>query len=134
MRKVLSFTVLAVVCLGCEPQIKYFNASPTSLAGFGKTTLNWHISVGDGEISATPPAITPPGPTLNPPQKVNQQGSMDVTICQTTKFKLALPYGGESTVTVNVSQPCTCTQQVLTFANGVCPGNNQGPQYPGKAT
>ena len=131
MRKILYFTLLAVVCLGCEPHIKYFNANPTSLPGFGKTTLNWRISVGNGEISANPPAINP---TLNPAQQVNQDGSMDVTICQTTTFKLALPYGGESTVTVNVAQPCTCIQQLLTFTNGLCPGNGQGPTYPNKAT
>jgi hypothetical protein len=67
-------------------------------------------------------------PSLNPPKKVNNQGSMVVQVMKTTTFKLSLPYGGERTVKVTVSQPCTCGNQVLTF-NGTCFNANQGPTY-----
>ena len=54
---------------------------------------------------------------------------MDVIICKTTTFKLALPYGGEGTVTVPVAQPCPCNQQVLTFT-GTCFSKDTPPTYP----
>jgi hypothetical protein len=125
MRKVLTFIVVAIVCFGCEPQIIYFNAQPTSVgAGPANITLNWKISVGDGELSADMPV----SPSLNPPQKVNTQDSRVESVCKTTTFKLALPYGGERTVKVNVSQPCACAPQTLTFT-GTCLSSSQGPSY-----
>ncbi len=127
MRKTFYFVLLAVVCLACEPHVKYFNANPAALQTIGTTKLSWRISAGSGELSANP---TPIIPTLTPPQKVNQEGTMDVTICKTTTFKLALPYGGASTVTVNVAQPCPCNQQTLTFT-GTCATKDTPPAYPG---
>jgi hypothetical protein len=125
MRKVLTFIVVAIVCFGCEPQIIYFNAQPASVgAGPANITLNWKISVGDGELSADMPV----SPSLNPPQKVNRQDSRVESVCKTTTFKLALPYGGERTVKVNVSQPCACAPQTLTFT-GTCFSSSQGPTY-----
>src|SRR5260370_23700910 len=115
MRNVMYLALLAVVSFGCEPQIQYFNVQPSTAAGGGSVTLNWKISVGDGEISADQPVM----PSLNPPQKVYPQGSRVETVCKTTVFKLSLPYGGEQTATVNVPQPCTCGVQVLTFT-GTC--------------
>jgi hypothetical protein len=124
MRKLMYIAVLAVLCFGCEPQIKHFTVQPTSTICGGSVTLDWRISVGDGELSADQPVI----PSLNPPKKVNSQGSMVETITKTTTFKLSLPYGGEQTVKVTVSQPCTCGNQVLTFT-GTCFSNQQGPTY-----
>jgi hypothetical protein len=128
MRKLFAVIVVAVVCFGCEPQIIYFNVQPSSVAaGPASVTLNWKISVGDGEISADQPVM----PKLNPAQKVNNQGSMQVQqVCKTTTFKLALPYGGERTAKVNVAQPCgsNCGDQHLTFT-GSCPSALQGPVY-----
>src|SRR3954447_25887201 len=124
MRKLIYIALLAVVCFGCEPQIKHFTVQPTSTTCGGSVTLDWRISVGDGEISADQPVI----PSLNPPKKVNSQGSMVETITKTTTFKLSLPYGGEQTVKVTVSQPCSCGPQVLTFT-GICVSNLQGPTY-----
>ncbi len=125
MRKVFAYVVVAVVCFGCEPQIVYFNVGPSSVgAGPATVTLNWKISVGDGEISADQPVM----PSLNPPQKVYSQGSRQETVCKTTTFKLSLPYGGEKTATVNVSGPCTCGPQILTFT-GTCNSSNQPPVY-----
>src|SRR5258708_30935328 len=90
MRNVMYLALLAVVSFGCEPQIQYFNVQPSTAAGGGSVTLNWKISVGDGEISADQPVM----PSLNPPQKVYPQGSRVETVCKTTVFKLSLPYGG----------------------------------------
>ncbi|HYM62112.1 MAG TPA: hypothetical protein VEZ11_14615 [Thermoanaerobaculia bacterium] len=124
MRKLIYFALLAVVSFGCEPQIVYFNVQPPTVAGGSSVTLNWKISVGDGEISADQPVV----PSLNPPQKVNNQGSRQETVCKTTTFKLSLPYGGEKTATVTVNQPCTCATQFLTFT-GTCFSANQAPTY-----
>src|SRR5262245_27768365 len=125
MRKTLYVILLAVVCLACQPHVKYLNANTTNAgAGPAKITLNWRISNGGGEMSAD----TDVTPSLKPPKPVNQEGSLDETICKTTTFKLSLPYGGERTVTVNVAQPCICAQQVLTF-NGMCQTASQPPDY-----
>jgi hypothetical protein len=127
MRKVFTVLVLAVISFGCEPQIIYFNVQPSSAAaGPANVTLNWKISVGDGDISADQPVT----PSLNPPKKVSSQGSMPVQLCKTTTFKLALPYGGEKTAKVTVAQACgaACGVQHLTFT-GTCPSANQGPVY-----
>jgi hypothetical protein len=125
MRKALTFIVVGIVCFGCEPKIIYFNAQPSSVgAGPASVTLNWKISVGDGELSAD----TPVSPSLNPPQKVYPQDSRVESVCKTTTFKLALPYGGERTVKVNVSQPCSCAPQILTFT-GTCLSSSSGPTY-----
>jgi hypothetical protein len=124
MRKVIYVALLAVVSFGCEPQIKYFNVQPSSVACGATVTLNWGISVGDGEISADQPVV----PSLNPPKKVNTQGSMIEQVSKTTTFKLSLPYGGEQTATVTVNQPCTCGNQILTFT-GTCLTANQAPSY-----
>src|SRR5229473_1450662 len=128
MRKLTYLAVLAVVSFGCEPQIQYFNVQPSSVACGDSVTLNWKISVGDGELSADQPVT----PSLNPPQKVNTQDSRMEQITKTTTFKLSLPYGGEKTATVTVTQPCTCGNQILTFT-GTCFSANQGPTY-GKQT
>jgi hypothetical protein len=129
MRKFLYFTLLAVVCLACQPHVKYFNANPASLAAPGGTTLSWRISAGGGEMSADQDVV----PSLKPPKPINQEGTLKESICKTTTFKISLPYGGERTVTVNVAAPCTCVQQVLTFS-GTCESDNQGPHYPDTKT
>src|SRR5436305_15048111 len=99
MRKTLYFSVLAVVCLACEPHVKTFYAAPPALQTIGKTTLYWRLSAGTAELSANPPALNLGStPTLVPPKPVDEEGQQDVTICKTTTFKLALHYGGESTV------------------------------------
>ncbi|HSY50142.1 MAG TPA: hypothetical protein VLC46_15105 [Thermoanaerobaculia bacterium] len=124
MRKLIYVALLVVVSFGCEPQIKYFNAQPSSVACGAIVTLNWGISVGDGEISADQPVV----PSLNPPQKVNTQGSRTEQVTKTTTFKLALPYGGEQTATVTVNPACTCGNTILTFT-GTCFSASQGPTY-----
>jgi hypothetical protein len=125
MRKLLcAALLLAVVCFGCEPTIKSFTAQPASTICGGSVTLNWRISVGVGEMSADQPVV----PSMNPPKPVNNQGSMVVQITKTTTFNLSLPYGGEQTVTVNVSQPCVCGVQTLTLT-GTCASNLQPPSY-----
>lgn len=127
MRKLIYVVLLAIVCFGCEPQIKSFTVQPSSVrAGPASVAVNWRISVGDGELSADMPVT----PSLNPPQKVNSQGSRVEQVCKTTTFKLTLPYGGESTAIVTVAQPCGagCGQQILTFT-GTCFSANQGPTY-----
>ncbi|HXH38728.1 MAG TPA: hypothetical protein VNN08_08880 [Thermoanaerobaculia bacterium] len=124
MRKLIYVALLAVLSFGCEPQIKSFTVQPTSAACGDGVTLNWRISVGDGEISADQPVV----PSLNPPKKVNSLGSMVEQVSKTTTFKLTLPYGGEQTATVTVNQPCTCGPQTLTFT-GTCLSASQGPTY-----
>src|SRR5258705_10687366 len=109
MRNVMYLALLAVVSFGCEPQIQYFNVQPSTAAGGGSVTLNWKISVGDGEISADQPVM----PSLNPPQKVYPQGSRVETVCKTTVFKLSLPYGGGRTGAGKRAEPCTCGGQEL---------------------
>lgn len=128
MRKALYVVLLAVVSFGCQPKILIFKAQPSSAAaGPVNVTLNWKISQGDGTLSADQKVT----PSLEPPQGVNKQGSKTFKICKTTTFKLELPYGGERTVTVNVSKPCDapvpCTSQVLTFT-GTCTAG-QPPSY-----
>jgi hypothetical protein len=124
MRKWICLAVVAIVSFGCEPQILYFTVQPTSVACGANVTLNWKISVGDGELSADQPVV----PSLNPPKKVYPTGSLVEQINKTTTFKLALPYGGEKTAKVTVTQPCTCGDQGLTFT-GTCPSSSQGPTY-----
>lgn len=133
MRKIVCVLAMAlasaIVSLGCQPKILIFNAQPSSApVGPTKVTLNWKISAGSGHLSADQPVT----PTLDPPLKVNQQGSKTFDICKTTTFKLELPYGGEKTVTVKVTTPCdaapTCSNQTLNFT-GTCLNAQSGPTY-----
>jgi hypothetical protein len=127
MRKLIYVALLAVVSFGCEPHVKYLNVQPSSVVCGTKVTISWRISVGVGEMSADQPVT----PSLSPPKPVNNQGSIDVTVIQTTTFKLSLPYGGEQTATVTVTQPCpkpTCNPQTVTLT-GTCFSSNQAPTY-----
>ena len=128
MRKPLSLAVVAFVAVGCQPKILYFNAQPQSVpAGPANVTLNWKISAGDGHLSADQPVT----PSLDPPPKVDSQGSRSVQVCKTTTFTLEPHYGGERTVKVTVAKPCgtgTCGAQILTFT-GTCMSALQGPSY-----
>src|SRR5262249_14737226 len=58
----------------------------------------------------------------------NQQGSLDVIVCETTTFTLDPRYAPERKLTVTVSQPCTCKQETLNFT-GECLQQGQGPTY-----
>jgi hypothetical protein len=127
MRKLAYIVVLALVSFACQPKVLILNVQPSSVgAGPASVTINWKISAGSGEMSADQ-AVTP---SLNPPKKVNSQGSMVEQVCKTTTFKLALPYGGERTTTVTVAQPCDAcaAQKVLTFT-GTCLNSSSGPTY-----
>ncbi len=129
MRKAMYFAILAVVSLGCQPKILYFNAQPSSAAvGPVSVTLSWKITAGDAHLSSDKPV----NPSLAPPLKVDAQGSKTFEVCKTTTFKLEPHYGGERTVTVSVAKPCDaplpCTSQVLTFT-GTCFSAGQGPTY-----
>lgn len=136
MRKALSFVVLALVSIGCQPKVIFFNAQPPSApVGPVKVTLNWKLSAGTAHLSADQPVMSadqPATPALDPPLKVSAQGSKKVEICKTTTFKLELHYGGERTLKVPVTTPCDapvpCTNKVLTFT-GTCPSALQGPTY-----
>jgi hypothetical protein len=124
MRKSLYVAILAVVSFGCQPKVLILNVQPPTMAGPANVTVNWKISVGSGTMSADQPVT----PTLDPPKKVNTSGSMVFQVCQTTKFKLELPYGGERTTTVTVAQPCSCGQQTITLT-GTCAASGQPPAY-----
>jgi hypothetical protein len=125
MRKLILFALLAAVSVGCQPRILSLNVTPpNSGAGPANVNVSWHISVGDGELSADQPVVPP----LDPPKKVYSQGSMSFQICKTTSFKLELPYGGEQTVKAFVSQPCSCGPTTITLT-GNCASSNQPPSY-----
>ena len=114
---------LALASYGCG--VKFFNAQPPAVGqGPSKVKLDWRIWNGNGDLSADKP-VTPP---LNPKIGVNQQGTLDVTVCETTTFTLDPRYAPERKLTVTVSQPCSCKQEMLTFA-GECDSALSGPNY-----
>src|ERR1051325_5678127 len=100
MRKLMYAAALALASYGCG--VKFFNAQPPAVGqGPSKVKLDWRIWNGNGDLSADKP-VTPP---LNPKIGVNQQGTLDVTVCETTTFTLDPRYAPERKLTVTVSQP-----------------------------
>ena len=128
MRKLISIAALAIVCfVACQPKVLILNVQPSSVVnGPATVKVNWKLSAGTGDLSSDQPVK----PTLDPKKGVDQEGTLEFEVCQTTTFKLEPHYGGQKTTTVTVAKPCgsECGAKVLTFT-GTCQSSNQGPMY-----
>jgi hypothetical protein len=129
MRTALSLLAIAAVAgFGCQPKVLILNVQPSTItAGPAKVRVNWKLSAGTGDLSSDKPVT----PALVPKKGVDQEGTLEFEVCETTTFKLEPHYGGERTTTVIVKQKCGaggCSPQTLTFT-GTCFSASEGPTY-----
>lgn len=121
--------LLVVVSLfllpACDPGIKQFDVTPSTLPCPGKVKVAWSGEANGGHLDADS-NVLPHFPPFVP-----KQGTLIEFVPQTTMFTFYYPGGAHRHRTVTVQAPVCptdCGPQVMTFT-GTCPGGGSGPIY-----